>query len=409
MVSACIIGISGFGRVHYADLVGQAESGEMEIVAATVINQEEEPVKCTRLKELGAVLFTDHREMLRAFGDKADVCFIPTGIPLHCPMSQDAMRAGCNVFVEKPVAATVQDVDAMRACERETGRFVAVGYQHIYDPVVMKIKELLLGGELGRVICIKSMNLSKRLDTYYARNAWAGRVKLGDAWVLDGPFNNAHAHQVNLMCFWAGKEQRESAEIESVQAELYKARDIETADTACIRARTAGGSVVLYFGSHSCSSSQGSAIEIRCESGVVTWTDKVTKVSRSHGSSEELPMLPGGELRKEMMRCLRERLAGRESFVSTLSTARAETVCANGAFESSPIRTIGQEHAVTAAEQGGEMIAIRDMEEVMLKAFDKEALFSEIDVPWAVEGERVSMIGYERFRGGRTGKGDSSK
>ena len=62
----------------------------------------------------------------------ADVLTVPLGIHMHVPVSIDAMRAGLNVYCEKPVAATVQEVDALIAAKNETGRSVAIGYQHIY-------------------------------------------------------------------------------------------------------------------------------------------------------------------------------------------------------------------------------------------------------------------------------------
>jgi len=126
-LSACVIGVSGFGRTHYDDLMREVEAGRMRALGATVINQDEEQEKCERLLSLGCRLFTDHREMLDKLSGKIDICFIPTGIHLHAAMSIDAMRAGADVLVEKPVAATVQDVRRMQACERDTGRFGAVG------------------------------------------------------------------------------------------------------------------------------------------------------------------------------------------------------------------------------------------------------------------------------------------
>ena len=46
MLNTAIIGISGWGRIHYEDLLRRRERGDIRICAATVINQAEEAEKC---------------------------------------------------------------------------------------------------------------------------------------------------------------------------------------------------------------------------------------------------------------------------------------------------------------------------------------------------------------------------
>ena len=64
MIKACLIGISGYGDVHFNDLLREQEAGRSRLFAATVINQAEEKEKCARLMEIGCEIFTDHRKML---------------------------------------------------------------------------------------------------------------------------------------------------------------------------------------------------------------------------------------------------------------------------------------------------------------------------------------------------------
>ena len=80
MINVAVIGISGFGAVHYADFVREHAAGRVNVVAATVINQADEPEKCAFLQSIGCRLFTDYRAMLEEFRGKIDLCFIPTGI-----------------------------------------------------------------------------------------------------------------------------------------------------------------------------------------------------------------------------------------------------------------------------------------------------------------------------------------
>ena len=202
MIRTAIIGVSGFGNTHYHDLVRYQERGELEIICAAIINQDEEAEKCEKLKSVGCEIFTDYKTMLEKFNNSIDICFIPTGISMHVPMSIAAMRAGANVFVEKPVTALLSELEELKKVEKETGKFVAVGYQTIYQPSIAKIKNTILEGGLGEVNTIKFCGLTVRDNVYYARNNWAGCIKIGENWILDSPYNNAMAHQVNLICFF---------------------------------------------------------------------------------------------------------------------------------------------------------------------------------------------------------------
>ncbi len=257
MINAAIIGVSGFGRTHYEDIVREYHQKRVNIAGATIINQEEEKDKCDFLKSIGCRLFTDYNQMLEVLRGKIDICFIPTGIALHAPMSIAAMRAGANVYVEKPLAATVQEAAAILEAERETGKFVAVGYQTMYQPETRKIKEYILSGKIGQVHTLKTYGLWPRNVEYYQRNAWAGQLKSSNAWVLDSPFNNALAHYLNLLSFYAGESFARPAAIAFVQAGLFRAKPIRSVDTAWIKAVTGDAKTLLFYVTHSCAEQQG--------------------------------------------------------------------------------------------------------------------------------------------------------
>ena len=177
MIKVAIIGVSGFGNTHYNDLIRYQERGELEILGAAVINQDEETEKCAKLKSVGCELFTDYKLMLEKFKGSLDICFIPTGISMHVPMSIEAMQAGANVFVEKPVTALLSELEILKQAEKDTGKFVAVGYQTIYQPSIARIKKSILAGELGEINTIKFYGISVRDKAYYTRNNWADASK----------------------------------------------------------------------------------------------------------------------------------------------------------------------------------------------------------------------------------------
>ena len=94
-----LIGISGYGRIHLQLARECRDRGEVEIVAATVINQEEEAQNVAELRQHGCEIFADYREMLGAFRGRIDLCLIPTGIHWHTRMTIAALEAGANVLL----------------------------------------------------------------------------------------------------------------------------------------------------------------------------------------------------------------------------------------------------------------------------------------------------------------------
>jgi predicted dehydrogenase len=398
MIRACIIGVSGYGQVHYNNLLLESEKGRVQIVAAAVINQEEEQEKCAKLRELGCELFRDYREMLAKYKNAAELCFIPTGIPLHAPMTIAALEAGMNVYLEKPAAATVQEVAAMREVETRTGGFVAVGYQSMYQPDALQMKDEILSGRLGTLKCIKCYALWPRNDNYYARNNWAGKLRCGESWVLDSPYNNALAHQLNMICFLAGTERNRSAELASVQAELYRGNDIESADTASIRIVTATGLSLYFIVTHCPEKLEHPLIVARGDKGELAWHfgDRLA-FSYADGRVKSYPVGTSQEL---VFDALLARMKDRNAFVCDLPIAGTQTLCVNGSHQSSPVRKIDARFTrrIEAGEDSMRTV-IDGVDDDIRKAFTEEKLLSEIGVPWASAAPVFSLKGYDRFTG----------
>jgi len=397
MITASLIGVSGFGATHYNDLLRQMERGTLRLLAATVINQEEEAEKCARLQALGVTLFTDYQAMSAQFQGQIDLCFIPTSLHLHAPMAMAAMRAGANAFIEKPAAATIQDVRAMQACEKETGRFVAVGYQTMYAWETLWMKRAIVQKQIGELQAIKCRALWPRLDSYYARNGWAGRLMVNNTWVLDSPFNNAVAHQLNMICFLAGSELTCSASLQSVEAELYRAHPIESTDTACLRVMTHENIPLYFLVTHCSEKTFGPEIIVRGDRGSIRWTTERVWIERADGTSEERECETGKGLRDSIMAHLFKRLTDSQAFICDLSIAGTHTLGVNGAHESSAIHTLDDELINRFPDDNSIKTVINGIDDVIAQSFTQEKLFSELGVAWAHRGKVVSLEDFSTF------------
>jgi len=88
---------------------------------------------------------------------------IATPAETHGTFVHEALSAGKDVFVEKPLCLSVEEGEALAALAREKDRILMVGHLLWYHPAVLKLKELINAGDLGRIQYIYSnrLNLGK--------------------------------------------------------------------------------------------------------------------------------------------------------------------------------------------------------------------------------------------------------
>jgi len=151
-----------------------------------------------RAAETGTPFFADHNEMLRE--TRPDVAVVCTPHPLHMALALDAFEAGCHVLVEKPLAVTVAEGDAMIAAAERAGRLLAVNFQQRFRPAVVRIRQMVDAGELGdlvRVLCVEPWY---RPAAYYRSASWRGTWQ-GEG---GGVLMNQAPHTLDLLCYLAG-------------------------------------------------------------------------------------------------------------------------------------------------------------------------------------------------------------
>jgi UDP-2-acetamido-3-amino-2,3-dideoxy-glucuronate N-acetyltransferase len=105
--------------------------------------------------------FTSHTEVLR--DESIQAVAIATPAETHGLMVREALLAGKDVFVEKPLCLSAEQGQSLVTLARDRGRILMVGHLLWYHPAVLKLKELIESGELGRIHYIYSnrLNLGK--------------------------------------------------------------------------------------------------------------------------------------------------------------------------------------------------------------------------------------------------------
>ena len=87
--------------------------------------------------------------------DKAvEAVVVATPVPTHAELTRRALVAGKHVFVEKPMAMGAEDAESLVALAEERGLALMPGHLLLYHPGVLKLKELVDGGELGDVLYV---------------------------------------------------------------------------------------------------------------------------------------------------------------------------------------------------------------------------------------------------------------
>lgn len=161
--------IGGMGRGAY---IGQLfnESGRGEVLAVADTNPESFAVGRERYAKGGADpdLYTDVAEMLK----RDDLDWIVVGTPdrTHFHLSEQAIRAGKNVFVEKPMTQTTEDADRLCELVETHGVKLTVGCELRYSPMVETFRSALREERIGRPVTGTFVDHVARGYSYYLRD-----------------------------------------------------------------------------------------------------------------------------------------------------------------------------------------------------------------------------------------------
>lgn len=200
-VKISFVGAGGIARTHAAALQrleGARMAGVYDVSAARA---EELAASC------GAAAYAD----LDACIEAGDAVYILTPPSTHRDIAARAAAAGKPIFLEKPLAATAEDGEAIaQACER-AGVVAMVNFNMRYRPAYRKLKELLDSGELGDVVSL----WSHRMD-----DAGEGRSWRTDPKLLCGMTIESLSHDIDMFRWLNGDIRTVCAHVGNTRADL---------------------------------------------------------------------------------------------------------------------------------------------------------------------------------------------
>jgi len=403
MLRTAIIGVTGYGKEHLRLLLFGQEKGIMAASAAVIINAEACPDTVSLLEASGCRIFSSVDLMWQEMRGQIDLCMIPSSICTHHPFAMQAIENGAHVFVEKPICGCVQDALELVDFAEHHGREVCVGFQDIYNPQVKRIKEQIHAGAFGKLKLLKGWGSWPRPVSYYRRNDWAGKVKMDSGWVLDTPVSNAMAHFLFLLLYWAGNDVASFAVPGSLKADLFRAQEIDTFDTASMRIEVEGGPEVFYAVSHSVDETVQPLLRGEGDAGWFEFTHcgKLRGETRDGAFEQELMDL--SIVREIMIESVCEWVHGRTGHVALGRDAIQHVRIANALHEAVPVRPFPEERLRERISGDNKWVFVENLVADLRQAFEEGLLLSELWAqrgnPSPAQGNAFPLADYRSFSG----------
>lgn len=219
LVGAGVIGQRHIGAIEQTDGVQLVAVADRDTTANDVADQ------------LDVSFYTTCEQMLQ--NEQLDGVIIATPTEHHLSAALDALDGGAHVLIEKPICATVTEARTIVARSQERKRHVLVAHQRRYYSRVQRARNIVLGGELGRMVAVNGQWTLRKPDAYFDpdwRKIWKA-----------GPVLTNLIHEIDTIRFICG-------EIDSISAETSNViNEWEKEDVAALVLRFRSGALGTFI------------------------------------------------------------------------------------------------------------------------------------------------------------------
>ena len=207
-------------------------------------------------------------EMIGA--EKIDLVVVCTPHPNHRLVTEQALQSGAHVLVEKPMAASLDDCDAMIKASKIHGRKLGVVSQRRFYQPVQRVKKAIKDGKIGTPVLGTVNMLGWRDENYYAADPWRGTWQQEGGGVLV----NQAPHQLDVLLWLMG----EVDELFGVWANLnHPYIEVEDTALAIVRFKNGGlGNIIVsnsekpgIYGKIQVHGSNGASVGVQPEGGAM--------------------------------------------------------------------------------------------------------------------------------------------
>ena len=222
------VGVIGAGFIGAIHLDAYANMPEVEVVGVADARPE---VAAAGAALVGAQALASYEELVAAEEvDVVDVC-LPTAY--HRELALEAARQGKHVFLEKPIARTLEEAEAILEAFSGTENRLFVGHVVRFFPEYVRIKDMMDAGDLGTVGVARTSRRSPFLTGW---NDWYADRRISGGMLLD-----LVIHDFDFLRWALGG-------VERVYARGVLGREYNRLDYALVTLRFAGGAIAHVEG-----------------------------------------------------------------------------------------------------------------------------------------------------------------
>ena len=190
----------GCGRIS-PNHVMAAKNNNLDIVAVCDVVRENAEDKILKfdLDSQKVKIYEDYHELLEK--ERPELVAIATESGKHAKIALDCIEAGCNVIIEKPIALSLSDADAIIKAGKEKGVLVCANHQNRFNKSIQEIRKAIEKQRFGKLLHGTAHIRWARNHEYYDRAAWRG------TWEQDGgALMNQCIHDIDLLRWMMGDE-----------------------------------------------------------------------------------------------------------------------------------------------------------------------------------------------------------
>jgi len=223
------VGLIGMGLIGTAHARTLQKVGECELVAVADVDEKYREAT----EELGAKFYRDYEEMIGR--ERLQGVIIATPNHLHATMGIACAERGLHLFVEKPITPHLADADRLIDAAKRYNVRILVGHQRRFNARVEKARDVVRGGELGKLVGV-TITWALLKPPQYFEGPFAWRRNRGG-----GPILINLIHEIDNLRYICG-------EIDEVFAVTSNGvRNFSVEDTAGVILRFENGTVGTAF------------------------------------------------------------------------------------------------------------------------------------------------------------------
>lgn len=225
-VRLAVIGLGLIGGPHARAL---KKMRDCYLIAASDIDEKQKAVT----EELGIKFYKNYVEMIEK--ESLDGVVIATPNHLHVPVGITCAQKGLHLFVEKPIAQGVSEAERLIEVASQKKIRILIGHQRRFSPFVEKAREIIQGGELGKLVGV-TVTWAMLKPSQYFEGPYTWRKEKGG-----GPILVNLIHEIDNLRYICGEVDQVFALVSS------KVRNFPVEDTVSVTLKFRNGALGTIF------------------------------------------------------------------------------------------------------------------------------------------------------------------